>query len=643
MMRATFARSLSALCMVVGVGLFGAQWVEMPVAHAQPAQEAQAEDPATPKSPTAPDGEASAAGDTPAAPADDPASSEEPAPAKEEASEESPAAEAEASVDPATPEPYPDPSTDTEDALNSLTEPAEAPRTAPPASSTTPTTKDAATDPSPASEASDNGSKTRQTGTTIDPTEDPGEEQLGVREVSYGDITSTFTFASYGRVRAASNLDGGRARPINVVTHGSRIDELNYAELEFQKLFEWPKSADELFFMQMVATLALGDDLFHFTGDFDQTIATRNLYAEGGWKLNDLLVSFWAGSRMYRGDDIYLLDFWALDNLNTVGGGGAIAYDWKGFGRSELKLHAGASRLTNDFQFQRVPVPGFEFGADEVVFLNRQRTISTARLQQDVWLNTRPDGSPTAGVKVVLYGEDHSLPEGTRRIPDTNEEEVLPAEDGVKLGTELGIWRGEGFFAGTFANLFYVYSQDLAAYGEFGVPTGINLNETSEGARQHLVGLSADIETPYAGMLIGSYYKYFQDADRDDVDFDDYWEAIFAARAHWYATEHIHPGVEVSYQVREPQGPFAGTNEFEVPTVTKLSFIQALTMKRGMYSRPQLRFIYTLSLLNESAVALFPTDDPRRDDVDATNGQLTTHYLGVMVEWWFNNASLFRP
>ena len=29
------------------------------------------------------------------------------------------------------------------------------------------------------------------------------------------------------------------------------------------------------------------------------------------------LMGIWAGSRMYRGDDIYLLDFWPLDNLNT--------------------------------------------------------------------------------------------------------------------------------------------------------------------------------------------------------------------------------------------------------------------------------------------------------------------------------------
>ena len=469
------------------------------------------------------------------------------------------------------------------------------------------------------------------------------EEEEEAPSTEYGNITSTFTFGSYGRVRAATDFDGGSARQINVVSNGSRIDESNYAELEFQNLFEIPAAERQKYYTQVVATLALGDNLFHFTGDFDQSIAVRNLYADAGWKLDALTVSFWGGSRMYRGDDIYLLDFWPLDNLNTVGGGGVVAYDLKGIGRSELKLHGGASRLFNPYQFQVVQVPGFDFGANDVVFLNRQRTILTARLQQDLWITKRADGSPKSGAKVVLYGEDHSLPEGTRREPDSTDVEYLPAEDGRRLGAELGVWTANGFFKGSFANLFYVNGKDLAAYGEFGIPTGVSPNETSEGARMRMFAASANLETPYAGLLLGSYYKYFQDADRQDVDFDDYWEAIAAVRMHVYATRHIHPGVEYSYQVRSPQGPFQGTNEYEVPTVSKFSLIQAITLDKKMYSRPQLRLIYTRSVLNNSAVELFPIDDPRREDYDDTTNRLVSHYGGVMVEWWFNNASLFRP
>lgn len=457
-----------------------------------------------------------------------------------------------------------------------------------------------------------------------------------------GAISSEFTFGSYGRVRGATDFEGGRPAPMNVVSHGSRVDEYNYAELEFQQLFTRQHTARHKVYAQVVGTLAMGDDLFHFTGDFDQSMAMRNLYAELGWKVDGLTLAFWGGSRMYRGDDIYLLDFWPLDNLNTVGGGGWAAYDWSGKGRTEFKLHSGSALLNDPFQLQVVQVPGFDFGTQDVTYLNRQRIISSARLQHDLWLGTRPDGSPTSGMKLVLYGEDHRLPEGRRRLDDGLSEEVVPAESGRKLGAELGVWRGEGFFKGSFANLFYAQATDLAAYGEFGVPTGVNLNETSEGAAMRMVALSADLETPYAGLLVGSYYKYFRDADRDSEDFDDYWESIIAARAHVYLTDHIHPGLEYSYQLRRPAGPFAPTDQFEVPTVSKFSVIQAFRLKKGMYSRPEVRFMYTRSQLNASAVRLFPMGDPRTDRA-SSNGQLTTHYMGVMVEWWFNNASLFRP
>ncbi len=477
----------------------------------------------------------------------------------------------------------------------------------------------------------------------VEPSEDV-DDSSAVTRPGWGKVESQFTFGSYGRVRGATDFRGGRPEQVNVVSHGSRVDEYNYAELEFQQLFVRRSDEDSQrkAYAQVVSTLALGDNLFHYTGSFDQSIALRNLYADMGYKTNGLTLGFWGGSRMYRGDDIYLLDFWPLDNLNTVGGGGYASYDWTGVGRSEVKIHSGSSRLDDPFQLQVVQVPGFEFGTQDVVYLNRQRIISSARIQQDVWLSVREDGSPKAGVKLVAYAEDHKLPEGLRRESDGIGEERVPAEKGRKLGAELGVWKGEGFFKGSFANMFYVQANDLAAYGEFGVPTGVNLNETSEGARSRMFALSADIETPYAGLLVGSYYKYFQDADRDSEDFDDYWEAIAAARMHVYVTDMIHPGVEYSYQLRRPAGPSGVTDQYEVPVVSKFSVMQSFRLQKGMYNRPEVRILYTRSNLNASAVRLLPGEDPRLDYQDS-NGALTSHYLGVMVEWWFNNASLFRP
>ncbi len=50
---------------------------------------------------------------------------------------------------------------------------------------------------------------------------------------------------------------------------------------------------------------------------------------------------------MYRGDDIYLLDFWPLDNLNTLGGG--LAYTF--LDDLDVKLHAGVNQLSSGLFF----------------------------------------------------------------------------------------------------------------------------------------------------------------------------------------------------------------------------------------------------------------------------------------------------
>jgi len=95
-------------------------------------------------------------------------------------------------------------------------------------------------------------------------------------------------------------------------------------------------------------------------------------------------LAVWAGARMYRGDDIYLLDFWPLDSLNTYGGGVAVRP-----GRSEAAVHVGMNRLDgDDFQVQTVTlaVPDGVAG-EEVLFLDDNR------------LNV--DGARSCGIEAV--------------------------------------------------------------------------------------------------------------------------------------------------------------------------------------------------------------------------------------------------
>jgi maltoporin len=113
---------------------------------------------------------------------------------------------------------------------------------------------------------------------------------------------------------------------------------------------------------------------------------------------------------MYRGDDIYLLNWWPLDNQNTVGGGAA-----KTFGETCVALHAGMQRLDLPSQFQQVPSPRpYTLGATNVTILDRPRTVETAKITHLVrGLSGRCDD----GRKLALYGEAHQMAAGVKATP----------------------------------------------------------------------------------------------------------------------------------------------------------------------------------------------------------------------------------
>ncbi len=71
-------------------------------------------------------------------------------------------------------------------------------------------------------------------------------------------------------------------------------------------------------------TVAMGGDTFHCNNVWtsaDNQFALRDMFFEMKKTPADPRLGLWFGSRMYRGDDIYLYDHWPLDNQNLLGGG----------------------------------------------------------------------------------------------------------------------------------------------------------------------------------------------------------------------------------------------------------------------------------------------------------------------------------
>jgi maltoporin len=432
-----------------------------------------------------------------------------------------------------------------------------------------------------------------------------------------------FEFGSYGRVYAASDLRGGTGRGTNVVAFGPRIvDEGNYAELELRREDKWSERVKG----RVVATLALFPPFFHFTGKATQAIGVRNLYAQGTYDN----VTMWAGSRMYRGDDIYLLNWWPLDNQNTVGGGvGAPIYKSKGEGTAYetiLQLHAGQQRLDNAYQFQQVPVVApFGFGTVDVTKLDRPRTIETAKLTQFI----RPGGG-TAGFKAILYGELHQLAAGTFRDPLTNVDRGLPSDTGWMLGSQLTYFTGK---RDTYASLVMRHARGIAAYDPLAVPGTFAIDRTVSGASETQIALSGNYEQEHFSVLYAAYVRFFRDGSPSETSIQKYDEGAAVIRPSVFLGEYFGISLEGSYQQRRMATLLPGTDDALNASVAKVGVMPYFSPSgRGSYKRPQIRLLYVASFRDSGTRALYPVED-------VFSQRSTEHFLGLGAEWWFNSSS----
>ena len=436
-----------------------------------------------------------------------------------------------------------------------------------------------------------------------------------------------FSFGSYGRMIAATDARGGGGRDADIVAHGSRLDESNYVELELRRDDEWPVTASRT---RLVATLAFASPVFHYTGDFDAKIAVRNLYIEE----RDLGIeglAVWVGSRMVRGDDIYLLDWWPLDNLNEMGAG--ISYDHPvGL---HFKLNGGLSQPNSTFFTQSVerPAPLDQFGSSAVKILDRQRFIGSARAEYARTIGEK------SGIKGILYSELHELPSGQRETELPRTYERLPADDGFLIGGQIGAWSGD---RGTHMNLYARYASGLAAYGQFATPSQLTVDDTTTGASEFLVAAGGNAELGPVAILLGSYFRSFRNAS-PGLDYDDVDEGTVTIRPSVFFGELGGLSLEGGYQRAQrgvvspdPEDDAAPPSGPKTATVWRFGVVPFLSPAgRGSFSRPQIRFIYAAAFRDDIAKAFYPVDD-------VFNIRGIEHFVGIGAEWWFNSTTYNR-
>lgn len=478
-------------------------------------------------------------------------------------------------------------------------EPAAAPAAAKPADASASTTADKGAE------------KPDKPGGPKDPNQPPG----------YAD---GFHFGSYGRVIAGGDAAGRAGRNADIVARGSRLDESNYAELELRREDYWKKTGA---YTRIVATTAFANPVFHYTGQFAATVAIRNLYIEETG-LGAKGLSIWAGSRMYRGDDIYLLDFWPLDNLNTIGGGAGYAFGSSR--RTTLKFHAGLNQPTDPYYRQTVlRAPSHnQFGDVEVAILDRQKLVSSLKLT-----HTWPVGE-SGGVKGILYGELHHVAAGQREV-ESKVYESIPRDYGFVAGGQVTAFTGK---RSTYITMTGRFAHGIAAYGELNAPRQLRPDRKAGGAYELLLTLSGNWEKGPVGIMVGSYYRQFRNASKQ-LDFDDLNEGIAIVRPTFWFGELAGLSLEGSFQaqqrgVLEEASP--GMFKPVIATLGRVGLVPFITPGgRGGFQRPHIRMIYLLTARDDGARSLYAVDDVfARRKVD--------HFIGIGAEWWFGSTSYFR-
>ena len=225
---------------------------------------------------------------------------------------------------------------------------------------------------------------------------------------------------------------------------------------------------------------------------------------------------------MYRGDDIYLLNWWPLDNQNTMGGGVA-----KAWGGTSLALHAGMQRLDLPNQFQQVPSPvPYTLGAINVTTLDRPRTVETAKITHLVRGLSGPDASD--GLKLALYGEAHQMAAGVRRDVALGSQIPLPQDDGWLIGSQVVYFTG---LRNTYAAFFFRHARGLAVYDPLSSPVTFANNKTTKGAHETLFAMSGNFEDGPFGILWGSYLRFVRGATEAATSLDRYDEGILVVQA----------------------------------------------------------------------------------------------------------------
>ena len=278
--------------------------------------------------------------------------------------------------------------------------------------------------------------------------------------------------------------------------------------------------------------------------------AVRNFYFAMDKMPDNASTSLWFGSRMYRGNDIYLFDTWPIDNQNMLGGG-------IGYGE---KIHVELA-----------------FGAKADAAYSGEG-LTAARGQRYIFINKLE--APIADKKLKTNLEFHLIPKTTALFNSGVSTSTIdiPSSSGVMFAAQYP-------FFGTNSGFFRLGSGDVVA-GSF---------ETGKAAVAEYAGVTSRIGSKFAGVgfsnameldafnagvmyaVIGEWTQPKGAAAASSVS--------TAIRPMYYVTGRLHAGFELD-----------GVHYFKQLTGADIDYLQISPMleyaiNRNVYGSPKFRLI----------------------------------------------------
>jgi maltoporin len=438
-------------------------------------------------------------------------------------------------------------------------------------------------------------------------------------------------FGSYGRIgvslmNGTQGVEGRRLNLNNMGSIGGRMEEQDYLELGIgfnitpEKLTKDSTSID----------INLRTSVYNQSGgyffntstrtDGGLTIALPEMYVE----LRNIFTKYlniWVGARFYRGGDVHLADYFYFND-----------HSGQGFGVEYKGTRVSANFIASNDTTQTVP-PYF--------YLNVKSGTPSLEIRQRIATTVEQDLRVGERSLITFMGEYHQLSDPSSDVADTsNVLKSLPADYGLVFGVKF---QQENLFnmPGSFNQIALRYGSRIANGGDggttrtwltYGAPDletfrfdnaySIHLVEhflLNLGPEFSLNGYAIYNRSVGASDSMNLSPTYFgKEVYNSKMDF------TIGAKGVNYITDVFHWQTELHYSQRQD-----GTQPWY--NVVKLSLVPTIAPRgiRSVWSRPQIRFVYSVARFNDYAV-----ENSYSPYLELVGGERWGHYFGFKAEWW---------